>query len=59
MEAHQQGFKESLLMASGLYLPEDDPQVVNSKQDFDPIDRFLWVGMKFAASFNDGDVYVR
>jgi len=57
MEAHQQGFEESLLMASGLYLPEDDPQVVNSKQDFDPIDRFLWVGMKFAASFNDGDAF--
>lgn len=56
-EAHQQGFEESLLMASGLYLPEDDPQVVNSKQDFDPIDRFLWVGMKFAASFNDGDAF--
>jgi uncharacterized sulfatase len=57
MEAHQQGFEESLLMASGLYLPEDDPQVVNSKQDFDPIDRFLWASMNFAASFNDGDVF--
>jgi hypothetical protein len=31
-------------MASGLYLPEDHPDVVNSKQDFDPIDRFLWAG---------------
>ncbi len=52
MAPHEQGFAESLLMASGLYLPEDDPDVVNSKQDFDPIDRFLWAAMKYAASFN-------
>ena len=25
-------------MVGGKYLPEDDPNVVNSKQDFDPID---------------------
>ena len=54
MAPHDQGFDESLLMASGLYLPEDDPNVVNSKQDFDPIDRFLWKAMRFAASFNGG-----
>jgi arylsulfatase A-like enzyme len=52
-----QGFDESLLMASGLYLPEDDPDVVNSKQDFDPIDRFLWAAMQHAASFNSGDAF--
>jgi arylsulfatase A-like enzyme len=57
MAPHDQGFAESLLMASGLYLPEDDPEVVNSKQDFDPIDRFLWKGMQFAASFNGGDAF--
>lgn len=54
MAAHEQGFDESLLMASGLYLPVDDPGVVNSKQDFDPIDRFLWRAMQYAASFNGG-----
>lgn len=54
MAPHEQGFAESLLMASGLYLPEDHPDVVNSKQDFDPIDRFLWAAMKYAASFNGG-----
>ncbi|MCP5066548.1 MAG: sulfatase-like hydrolase/transferase [bacterium] len=54
MSPHEQGFDESLLMASGLYLPEDHPDVVNSKQDFDPIDRFLWAAMRFAASFNGG-----
>lgn len=50
-----QGFDESLLMASGLYLPEDHPDVVNAKLDFDPIDTFLWARMQFAASFNAGE----
>ena len=57
MAPHDQGFDESLLMASGLYLPEDDPNVVNAKQDFDPIDRFLWRALKFAASFNGGEAF--
>jgi arylsulfatase A-like enzyme len=52
MAPHEQGFDESLTLASGKYLPDDDPQVVNSYQDFDPIDRFLWPTMKYAASFN-------
>jgi len=52
MAPEDQGFDESLLMASGLYLPEDHPNVVNSKQDFDGVDRFLWMMMRFAASFN-------
>ncbi|RKZ11830.1 sulfatase, partial [bacterium] len=55
MAPHEQGFDESLLMASGLFLPEDDPQVVNAKLDFDPIDQFLWARMVFANSFNSGD----
>jgi uncharacterized sulfatase len=52
MAPQHQGFKESLLMASGLYLPQDHPDVVNAKQEFDPIDRFLWAAMRFAANFN-------
>jgi uncharacterized sulfatase len=55
MAPEDQGFDESLLMASGLYLPQDHPDVVNSKQDFDPIDRFLWRALNFAASFNGGE----
>lgn len=50
-----QGFDESLYMESGLYLPENDPGVENSKQDFDPIDKFLWPNMRYAASYNGGD----
>ncbi|MFP8878518.1 MAG: sulfatase-like hydrolase/transferase, partial [Myxococcota bacterium] len=57
MAPHEQGFDESLLMASGLYLPEDDSNVVNSKQHFDPIDRFLWRAMQYAARFNGGDAF--
>ena len=52
MAPQDQGFDQSLLMHSGLYAAEDDPNVVNSKLSYDPIDRFLWVGMKYAASYN-------
>lgn len=51
---NDQGFDDSLLMASALYLPEDDPDVVNAKLDFDPIDQFLWARLNYAASFNNG-----
>jgi uncharacterized sulfatase len=55
MAPHQQGFDDSLLLASGLYLPEDDPNVVNAKLSFDPIDKFLWSALTYANSFNSGD----
>ena len=35
--ANAQGFDESLLMASGLYLPEDHPDVVNAKSTSSPL----------------------
>ena len=54
MRPNNQGFDETLFMESGLYLPENDPNVVNSKQDFDPIDRFLWPNMRFGVSYNAG-----
>ncbi len=52
---NDQGFVDSLLMASGLYLPEEHPQVVNARLDFDPVDRFLWARMRHANSFNDSE----
>lgn len=55
MAPHQQGFDQSLLMASALYLPEDHPDVVNAKLDFDPIDQFLWARFTYANSFNSGN----
>ena len=48
-----QGFDESLMMASGLFLPEDDPNVVNAYLPWDPIDKFLWAILDYAASFNE------
>lgn len=52
-----QGFDESLFMESGLFLAEDDPSVVNAKLDFDPIDKFLWAALSYAASFNGGEAF--
>ncbi|WP_421956562.1 sulfatase [Polaromonas sp.] len=54
MRPNNQGFDESLFMESGLYLPEKDANVVNAKQDFDPIDKFLWPNMRFGVSYNGG-----
>src|SRR5690606_16297162 len=40
----KRGFDEALgfMPGAALFLPVGDPNVVNSKQDFDPIDQFLW-----------------
>jgi uncharacterized sulfatase len=54
MRPNNQGFDESLFMESGLYLPENDANVVNAKQEFDPIDKFLWPNMRFGVSYNAG-----
>ena len=52
-----QGFDQSLLMASGLHGDPEDPNIVNAKLDYDPIDRFLWAGMKYAARYNGGPAF--
>ena len=51
-----QGFDEYLgfLTGASLFLPSDDPEVVNSKQDFDPIDRFLWANLAYAVRKDEG-----
>ena len=54
---NNQGFDESLNMDGMLHLPEDDPDVVNAKVDFDPIDRFLWASAHFATSYNGGETF--
>jgi arylsulfatase A-like enzyme len=48
------GFDESLgfIPGASLYLPKDDPGVENSRQDFDPIDLFLWAGLPWGVQFN-------
>jgi uncharacterized sulfatase len=54
MRPNNQGFDETLFMESGLHLPVDSPDVENSRQDFDPIDKFLWPNMRFGVSYNGG-----
>ena len=45
-----QGFDEFLGFYAGgsLFGAEDDPNIVNSKQEFDPIDTFVWKVLAFA-----------
>ncbi|MBX3492617.1 MAG: sulfatase-like hydrolase/transferase [Parvibaculum sp.] len=50
-----QGFDETVMMESGLFLPEDSPDVVNAKLPFDPIDQFLWARMRYATSYNGSE----
>jgi uncharacterized sulfatase len=54
MRPNNQGFNETLFMESGLHLPVNSPDVQNSKQEFDPIDKFLWPNMRFGVSYNAG-----
>lgn len=51
-----QGFDEFLgfLPGAAMFLDPDDPRVVNSRQDFDPIDRFLWANLPFAVRKDTG-----
>lgn len=49
-----QGFDESLNLSGLLYAKTNDPDVVGARQDFDPIDRFLWASGRFAVNYNEG-----
>jgi len=55
----QRGFDESLgFMAGGsMYLPEHDPDTENSKQPWDPIDRFLWPNLPYMVQFNGSPMF--
>lgn len=54
-----QGFDESLGFIAGaaMFLPEKHPDVVNAKQDWDPIDRFLWPNLPWAVQFNGSPMF--
>ena len=56
---NDQGFDEFLGFNSGarLFMDIEDPQVVNSRQEFDPIDRFLWASQRFSISYNQGEAF--
>jgi arylsulfatase A-like enzyme len=53
------GFDESLGFYAGasMFLPEDGPDTVNSKQDFDPIDRFLWAALPYGVRYNGSEMF--
>ncbi len=55
-QPQRRGFDEALGFLSGaaLFLPRDSADTVNSYQDFDPIDRFLWANLRFAVQHNGG-----
>jgi arylsulfatase A-like enzyme len=48
------GFDEALAFYEGasMFLPEGDARVENSKQDFDPIDKFLWANLRYGVRYN-------
>lgn len=54
-----QGFDESLGFMAGasLFAPVGDPSVVESRQDFDPIDKFLWGALPYAVQYNGGPLF--
>ena len=59
LRSYSHGFDESLshLHGASMYLPTNDPNVVNSMQDFDPIDKFLWAAEPWGVRFNGGEPF--
>lgn len=55
----RRGFSESLGFSSGgsLYLPKGDPRGVESQQDFDPIDKYLWASLPFYVRKDGGEAF--
>lgn len=53
------GFDESLGFMAGasLFLPVNDKTVVNAKQPWDPIDRFLWPNLPYMVQFNGSEMF--
>jgi len=56
-QPQNQGFDEWVGFYAGasLFLPPDDPDAVNLRQDFDPIDPFLWANLNYAVRWNGSD----
>ena len=56
MRPIDQGFDDSLMMHSGLYLPENHPDVVNAKVD-SSVEDMIWASMQYATSFNGSEPF--
>jgi len=57
MRPEAQGFNEALgvMQGAAMFLPPNDPNVVNARVDFDPIDRFLWANLPYAVDWHGAD----
>ena len=53
-QPQNQGFDEwvGFYPGAALFLPPDHPDAVNLRQDFDPIDPFLWANLNYAVRWN-------
>jgi len=56
MQPKKQGFDDSLSMAGTLYLPEDHPDVVNSKLD-SSVEQMVWATAEYAARWNGSEKF--
>ena len=56
MKPNDQGFDDSLMLNSSLYLPKNHPDIVNAKID-SSIEDMVWASSQFAASFNGSDPF--
>lgn len=58
-QPQNRGFSETLGFTSGasLFLPKEDPRVVNAIQGFDPIDMQLWSSLQFFVRKDGGEAF--
>ena len=58
-QPQHRGFSESLGFTGGasLFLPKEDPRVVNAFQGFDPIDQNLWGSLQFYVRKDGGEPF--
>lgn len=56
-QPQNQGFDEwvGFYPGAALFLPVDHPDAVNLRQDFDPIDPFLWANLQYAVRWNGSE----
>ena len=54
LRPEDQGFDDTLgfYAGGGMFMEANDPNVVNSKQDLDPIDKFLWANLPWSVRFD-------
>ena len=57
MHPMDQGFDESLYMGGMLYLPEDDPNVVNAKREEQGVERMVWANARYRAQWNRTETF--